>query len=253
MQTITTRKNNIFALLYGQSGSGKTWLASSLGELGNVLIVDSDQGYMTLLQSALQKYSDNITIVSCDKFSNINTIYECCSKNDKSTWDNAISGLDSPIGGYQWVVFDTWTEMQWLITQEIREQFDVSFVRRNKQSTKDLSMFRAPFEIAEWGQLNDFNKLCIEKFRECNLNFLFICQEGYTQDNTTSEITHGVALSGKLVKEFPGYFDVVIHQFIDVQNTRVSTTKSTNKFYAKTRFGIGSDWKNATMKTILQL
>ena len=38
----------IFALVYGASGTGKTHLMGTLGELGRVLIIDIDQGIKTL-------------------------------------------------------------------------------------------------------------------------------------------------------------------------------------------------------------
>ena len=57
----------IFALVYGASGTGKTHLMGTLGELGRTLIIDIDQGIKTLRHAPdlLQaRYNDNITVVA---------------------------------------------------------------------------------------------------------------------------------------------------------------------------------------------
>ena len=51
MQIIDLNKPDtdpIFALVYGASGTGKTHLMGTVGELGRTLIIDIDQGIKTL-------------------------------------------------------------------------------------------------------------------------------------------------------------------------------------------------------------
>ena len=38
----------IFALIYGGSGTGKTHILGTLGELGYTLLIDIDKGYKTI-------------------------------------------------------------------------------------------------------------------------------------------------------------------------------------------------------------
>ena len=57
----------VFALVYGASGTGKTHLMGTLGELGQVLIIDIDQGIKTLRNAPdllEAHYTDNITVVN---------------------------------------------------------------------------------------------------------------------------------------------------------------------------------------------
>ena len=60
-----TVNDKIFALVYGGSGTGKTHLTGTLGELGRVLVIDIDQGYKTIVNAPdiTPKMKDNITII----------------------------------------------------------------------------------------------------------------------------------------------------------------------------------------------
>ena len=75
----------IFALVYGASGTGKTHLMGTLGELGKVLIIDIDQGIKTLRNAPdLLKahYNDNITVASFDQFRDLDEAYKLVYAND---------------------------------------------------------------------------------------------------------------------------------------------------------------------------
>ena len=77
-----TKTEKIFALLYGQSGTGKTDFCGQLGTMGKVLVIDIDQGSVTLRTSSrVKKCLDNLTVVSFDTFGDLNTAYEAIQKN----------------------------------------------------------------------------------------------------------------------------------------------------------------------------
>ena len=86
----------IFALVYGASGTGKTHLMGTVGELGKTLIIDIDMGIKTLMSAPdiiKAKYTDNITVVSFDKFQDLNEAYKLVEANDPKSIGNSSTFL----------------------------------------------------------------------------------------------------------------------------------------------------------------
>lgn len=245
MQVIDLAKltvTNIFALVYGGSGTGKTHLMGTVGELGKVLIVDIDKGIKTLkyakdLQTG--KYLDNITVVSFDSFKDLNELYELVKANDPAKWSKK---LQVPITEkFEWIIYDTWSEIQWAMSQKLRDDKSINSSRLD---------YRKNLEIQHWGLLTDLNKLCVQSLRECPINQIFTMQEHITKDSVTDEMIKGPAIHGKLVTEFPAYFDIVVHTYVDVTGKFGATTRIKNKWPAKTRLGEGTDFTNPVAKDI---
>ncbi len=222
---------NVFALMYGDSGTGKTHLAATLGELGRVLIVDIDKGSRTI-QSAkdLQQYHDNIVVADFALFKDLDTLFKLTAQNTEEAWTKAFG---VPTQAFDWIVIDTWTELQWYMLQELRKREGLS------GSALD---FRKNIGIQHWGALTDLNKLSVEAFKSLKSpNILFIMQEAAVQDATTGAMIKGPAIHGKLVKEMPAYFEIVIHTYTDIQGKWHATTLPKAGWPAKTRLGEGQD------------
>lgn len=262
MQVIDTSDRNIgkvFGLIYGASGTGKTHLMGTLGELGSVLLIDIDQGYKTIVNAPdlTPKMRGNITIVSFDKFGDLNTAYQLVDKNDPAAWVRVLdpkgeAGLviDAP---FDWIVWDTWSEIQWFMLQELRKQEskkDSGLLTGNMG--KDIN-FRKNIGIQHWGMLTDLNKLAVENLRECQVNQIFTMQEKLEKDELLGTIYGGPAIHGKMVQEMPTYFDVVARTYTDPTGKFCATTKAKTRWPAKTRFGVGQDFVNPTMKQIIGL
>ena len=96
----------VFALVYGSSGTGKTHLMGTLGELGRVLLIDIDQGSKTIqYASDLKKYHNNITVCSFDQFKDLDQAYKLVSANDPKKWTEFFkSEIKEP---FDWIAWDT--------------------------------------------------------------------------------------------------------------------------------------------------
>ena len=233
----------IFALVYGASGTGKTHLMGTLGELGRVLIIDIDQGIKTLRNAPdLQQagYTKNITVVSFDKFKDLDEAYKLVKANDPKLWSQKFGvTVTQP---FDWIVWDTWSEIQWYMIEELR--------------SKDAAMkgnglnFRANIQIQHWGQVTDLNKLAVQQLRSCNVNQVFTMQEKMDKDELSGQIYGGPAIHGKMVQEMPTYFDVVVHTYTDLSGNYCATNKAKGKWPGKTRLGVGQDYKNPTAKML---
>lgn len=233
----------VFALVYGASGTGKTHLMGTVGALGRTLIIDIDQGIKTLKYAPDLQSSgvlDNITVVSFDQFKDLNEAYKLIEANDPKLWSQKFGAeITQP---FDWIIWDTWSEIQWYMLQEVRKNAD-----RLGGGKLD---FRKNIEIQHWGMLTDLNKLSIESFRDCKVNQIFTMQETLSKDELSGTVYGGPAIHGKMVQEMPAYFDVVVHTYTDISGNYCATTRSKGRWPAKTRFGVGEEYKNPTAKQI---
>ena len=239
-------KDPIFALAYGASGTGKTHFVATLGELGRVLVIDIDQGIKTLRNAPdIQQahYNDNITVVSFDKFKDLDEAYKLVDTNDPVKWSQKFGvKIDKP---FDWIAWDTWSEIQWYMLEELR--------------SKDAAMkgnglnFRSNIQIQHWGMMTDLNKLAVQQLRACKVNQLFTMQEKLDKDELSGTIYGGPAIHGKMVQDMPTYFDVVIHTYTDLQGKYCATTKSKGKWPGKTRLGVGAEYQNPTAKAVFNI
>lgn len=251
MNTIDFEKEpleGIFALIYGDSGSGKTHLVATLGELGRVLIVDSDKGRRTVQRAPeLQKYWPNIEIAAFEKFSDLETLRRLCDENTSEAWNKALTPSKPFEQPFDWVVIDTWTEVQWIMLQKLRAA--------NNLGGKDGEKldYRQNIQIQHWGMMTDLNKLSVEAFKGITrkgLNIVFTMQECVVKDEVTGLMVKGPAIHGKLVKELPAYFEVVVHTYNNIAGDWCATTLPKQGWPAKTRLGKGADLKNPTAREI---
>ena len=233
----------VFALVYGASGTGKTHLMGTVGELGLTLIIDIDQGVKTLRNApdiVQAHYTDNIVVVSFDQFKDLDEAYKLVKANDPAIWSKKLgTEISKP---FEWIVWDTWSEIQWYMLEELR--------------SKDANMkgnglnFRSNIQIQHWGMMTDLNKLAVQQLRACPVNQVFTMQEKLDKDELSGQIYGGPAIHGKMVQEMPAYFDIVVHTYTDLQGAYCATNKAKGKWPGKTRLGVGGDYKNPTAKML---
>lgn len=241
-------EDKIFALIYGESGTGKTELVGTLGELGKVLVIDIDKGYKTLkFSTRVAPYRSNIYVVSFDQFKDLDAIYKLTLANDPKQWGRAI-GIEEK---FDWLVLDTWSEMQWSMSEKLRKDKGLS------GSGLD---YRANLQIQHWGAMTDLNKLAVESFRSCTeasaknpINIVFTMQETMNKDEISGQIFGGPAIHGKLVQEMPAYFDIVVHTSVDIQGNFIASTKPKGKWPAKSRIKTIAEYKNPYARDIFKV
>lgn len=237
-----TKADNVFALVYGASGTGKTDFAAQVGALGKTLIIDIDQGSMTVRSSSrVRPHLDNITVVSFDAFKDLDDAYKHIQKNDPAAWQKLL-GTAGPVGPFEWIVWDSWTELQWQMMQKLRQDAGLAQTRLD---------FRQNIQIQHWGMMTDLNKLAIQSLRLLPVNQVFIMLEAMMKDEISGAVFGGPAIHGKMVQEMPGYFDIVIRTFTDAAGKYMATTKSKGRWVGKTRLGDGKEVVNPSPKDLL--
>lgn len=233
----------VFALVYGASGTGKTHLMGTLGELGKVLIIDIDQGIKTLRNAPdllEAKWNDNITVVSFDQFKDLDEAYKLVHANDPKLWTKKFGiEITEP---FDWIAWDTWSEIQWYMLEELRSK---------DSEMKGVGLnFRKNIQIQHWGMMTDLNKLAVQQLRSCKVNQVFTMQEKLDKDELSGAIYGGPAIHGKMVQEMPTYFDIVVHTYTDLSGGYCATNKAKGKWPGKTRLGVGQEYKNPTAKQL---
>ena len=233
----------VFALVYGASGTGNTHLMGTLGELGQVLIIDIDQGIKTLRNAPdllEAKWNDNITVVSFDQFKDLDEAYKLVHANDPKLWTKKFGiEITEP---FDWIAWDTWSEIQWYMLEELRSK---------DSEMKGVGLnFRKNVQIQHWGMMTDLNKLAIQQLRACSVNQVFTMQEKLDKDELSGAVYGGPAIHGKMVQEMPTFFDIVVHTYTDLSGNYCATNKSKGKWPGKTRLGVGQEYKNPTAKQL---
>ena len=109
MQIIDMQKDvneKIFALVYGGSGTGKTHLMGTLGELGRVLVIDIDKGYKTIVNAPdiTKQMKDNIVVSTFDQFGDLDKAFKLIVKNDPKEWSKVLGAtIEHP---FDWIVWE---------------------------------------------------------------------------------------------------------------------------------------------------
>lgn len=236
----------LFALIYGQSGSGKTHLAATYCWMhpdDPVFLIDCDQGTETLEAKEFVKTTPNLYVIGLDAFKDLDQLYELCEKNTIAEWVKAIPELEGLKKPFRCGIFDTWTEMQWLFMQELR--------KRVGRQGKGLD-FRQNIEIQHWQQMTDLNHKAVMAFKDLPMEFIFNAQQGTNKDELTGQVFKGPAIHGKLVSEMPGWFNTVIYTYNTPQGGWKATTQTKLGWPAKIRGKQGKDLENPTLKELLQ-
>ena len=145
---------------------------------------------------------------------------------------------------YEWIVYDTWSELQYYMMEQLRKD-------RDRGPFTGSLEFRKNVEIQDWQAMTDLNKLAIEELRKCPVNQIFTMQEGYKEDPKTKDLHWGPAIHGKLVQEIPTYFSIVVHTATTTIGGFTATTKSKGRWPAKTRRGEGKDFTDPTIKEVI--
>lgn len=235
--------DHVFALVYGASGTGKTDFAGQIGSLGPTLIIDIDQGSMTIRSSPrVRPHLKNVTVVSFDRFKDLDDAYKHIQKNEPEAWNKLLGAGATITKPFEWIVWDSWSELQWQMLQKLRVDEGIA------QATLD---FRKNLQIQHWGMMTDLNKLAIQSLRALPINQVFIMLEAMTKDEISGQVFGGPAIHGKMVQEMPGYFDIVIRTYSDLSGKYIATTKPKGRWVGKTRLSEGKEIVNPTPKDLL--
>jgi len=201
------------ALIYGDSGVGKTVLA---GTSPKPLIIDVEGGTLSLRQFGIKA-----DVVRVKDFSAMREIRDELQKTENQ-------------GRWETVIIDSLTELQ----RRSMEAVMKLTVAQNSKRDPDVP------GIGEYGKNGEVIRKVIRQFRDLPMHVIFVCLQLDMTDSDTGLPIARPMLQGKLASEVPQYMDMVGHLTVrqsveegNVRKDRVLNIDHGGRFSAKNRLG----------------
>jgi hypothetical protein len=200
------------ALIYGDSGVGKTTLAGSasvVDQLSPVLFIDAEGGTMSLAHS----------------YPKVDTI-RIMNLNDLQKVYNDLHKGEHP---YKTIVVDSLTEVQ--------KMSMTSIMRKAKSADADIDLDMP--QIQHWGKNLSQTRATVRAWRDLPYNVILTALAESDKDNRNRTVVRP-SLTGKAKGEIPGFMDIVLYYYIKMdkeRNKRLLLTTQTDSVMAKDRSG----------------
>lgn len=209
------RAQNVNALIYGQSGVGKTQLAGSadaVPEMRPVLFIDVEGGALTLTNS----YPD-AEVVRVTTWTEMQNLYY------------ELGRCEHP---YRTIVLDSLTEIQKFSMMQIMKDL----IKKEPDRDPDIPSLR------EWGKNIEQIRLFVRAFRDLPVNTIFTALEKTDKDPKTGTWYTRPGLPGKAGAEIAAFLDLVLYYYVknvkkgdEVVRERLLLTGATETQVAKDR------------------
>lgn len=200
-------EHKIKAIVYGESGAGKTTLAKTLD--GKTLIINGESGLLSLHGTDIAMVDlskDDAGVVISDPAARIRRLGEVFAMLQAGT-------------PYTNIFLDSLTEINELVVASLNKEFP---------DRKD--------SLVLWGENAKRMTSIIKSFRDLPYNVYMTCLSKIDKDENSQRF-HALALSGKVADNAPQYFDLVLFLHADGEGKRMLVTSKTPKNVCKDRSG----------------
>lgn len=220
IEKLSERNRHIKLLVYGESGVGKTVLASSAPR--PILWIESEGGTNSIADP------EGIDIVRVESL---------------ETYREALRFLRSPEGAkYKTVVLDSFTETQAQVLKEIMVAV----------SERDTNRDEFTPQFQDYQRLVGVMREVVRGFRDLPMHVVITALTREDKDDMTGRVTVRPRLSPSIANEIPGFMDVVGYLYTstdkngEVEDGEMTIRRNlllapTGKYLAKTRAPEGTD------------
>lgn len=219
IQRVVERRPHFNMLVYGDSGTGKTYLAGTayaVPEMQRMLFIDIEGGSLTL-----RKDFPNIETVRIESWKQMQELYDA---------------LRAGGHGFNTVALDSLTEIQ----KFNMDQIMLKLIEGNDERDMDVPSLR------EWGKNLEQIRRFVRAFRDLPLNVIFTALRRIDKDRLNRPINMP-SLSGKMAGEVAAFLDIVLYYSIKEvddpdgpgkKQLRVLQSAATESTTAKDRSGL---------------
>jgi hypothetical protein len=220
----TTRDNEnrlIRALIYGDSGIGKTTSARTLNP-AKTLIVGTEQKLLPL--------------ADCDFRAATISSWEDLEELYSALRDGASFGGEE----IKTVFIDSLTRLGELARRAIIDKYRPELLERKSggKTTTPEKIYEDQMEMPDWGKYKSMMEKMILEFLSLPMNVIFTA---LAKPLKGDDLARCIAIDGQLQHNCPAYFDLVLymrHIVVDGEERRVFQTSKSGDCYAKDASGI---------------
>lgn len=196
IKTFSPTSHKIKAVIYGASGSGKTYFAATAP---HPIFASAEGGLLSTLKH--KKKIDPVKYVAITKLEDLRDLLTYLKKGEHE---------------FETVVIDSITEINEIIKDGIEK-------KRGAQ-----------MQLKDWGDLAKAIKAVLRGFRDLDMHVIFIAQEKTEKDDQKTEKIVP-SLNGKAANEIAYFMDVVAYSFIDAMGKNRITVQPSDKLLTKAR------------------
>ena len=210
------------SLFYGAPGCGETTLTGSavdVPEMNDILLVAAEGGELVLEDNPRIKRAHDIDVVRIERIEQLQKIFDFlqlhCRLRDKDDevelekLQRKVFGIPAEVklGGegefrirkYKTIILDSLTEVEAHNLEKI-----LGLDEQGIDAGADLNVA----DYAAFRKNNNMIQRIVRELRDLPIHFLCICAQKYSQDEL-KRFHYTPALTGKLVEQVQGFFDVV--------------------------------------------
>lgn len=240
---ISEIEHTMNVLIYGEPGTGKTYLAGSaclVKEMCPILWLDTEKGILTV-KDGYKDHLDKFIYEPAMEYQVVSDTYFKLLRGDGKTYE------DSQGNEHPWpktVVIDNMSELQKISMRRIMQKVV------KEDSDRDIEVPG----IREWGKVLEQMRVLIRSYRDLDMNTIFTAWAH--SDTDLGRTTTYPGLQGKMGKDVAGYIDVVGYLYVKTeedQNVRKLLTDRHGGTIAKARGSkLPKVLENPTMEDIYE-